>query len=123
MNRRNEAEGGKPWCIERVRTALRNEAYRGDLLTNKVVVLDYLTKKPVRNRGQVEQFYIEEHHAPIIEPQIFDTVQEYMKQGLLNGRHRQIRAAWFRNNPEILERRKSLMENYGVELDGKETVE
>ena len=69
------------------------------------MILDYLTKKTVRNKGQVEQFYLEQHHDPIVKPEIFDTVQDYMKQGFLNGRNKQLRAAWFTEHPEVLLRR------------------
>lgn len=105
VNERELAAGRKAWSPERVRLTLNNEAYRGDILTSKTVVLDYLTKKTVRNNGQVEQYYLEEHHTPIVLPEIFDTVQDYMKQGYLNGRNTLIRTAWFQEHPEILKRR------------------
>ncbi len=105
LNRKLRNEGKETWSIERLRLALNNEAYRGDILTNKFVVLDYLAKKIVRNRGQVEQCYIEGHHPPIVLPEIFDAVQDYMKQGCLNGRNKLIRSAWLSEHPEILERR------------------
>ena len=105
LNEREKAMGQEPWTPQRVNLALANEAYRGDILTNKTVILDYLTKKTVRNKGQVEQFYLEQHHDPIVKPEIFDTVQDYMKQGFLNGRNKQLRAAWFTEHPEVLLRR------------------
>ena len=111
MNERKNTEGGRRWNPEMVRLALRNEAYRGDILTNKMVVLDYLTKKSVRNKGQAEQYYIEQHHDPIVAPNLFDTVQDYMKQGFLNGSYRLIRKAWFEKHPEVLFRR-----NHGEEM-------
>ena len=91
-----------------MRLTLINEAYRGDILTNKKVVLDYLTKKRIVNKGQMEQYYLEQHHDPIIAPEIFDTVQEYVKQGYLNGRNKHLRAAWFRDHPEVLMRREEV---------------
>ena len=103
---RGEAAAGREaWTRDRIQMVLRNEAYRGDILTNKTVVLDYLTKKSVRNQGQVEQYYLEQHHDPIVAPEIFDTVQDYLKQGLLNGRNKQLRAAWMQEHPEVLMRR------------------
>ena len=105
LNEREQAIGQETWTPQRVTLALANEAYRGDILTNKTVILDYLTKKAVRNKGQVEQYYLEQHHDPIVKPEIFDTVQDYMKQGFLNGRNKQLRAAWFTEHPEVLLRR------------------
>ena len=95
----------------RVIDALRHEAYKGDLLTNKSVVLDYVTGKCVRNNGFVDQFYLEQHHDPIVEPSVYEAIQDYMNQGLLNNRNTKKRAAWFEEHPEILDRRnKSLIE-------------
>ncbi len=82
-----------------------------DLLTNKSVVLDYVTGKCVRNNGFVDQFYLEQHHDPIVEPSVYEAIQDYMNQGLLNNRNTKKRAAWFEEHPEILDRRnKSLIE-------------
>ena len=64
-----------------------------------------MKKKVVRNKGQVDQFYIEQHHEPIVDPVIYDTVQEYIRDGYLNGRNRLIREAWFKEHPEIMDRR------------------
>ena len=105
QNKREAAAGREAWTRGRIQMALRNEAYRGDILTNKTVVLDYLTKKNVRNQGQVEQYYLEQHHDPIVAPEIFDTVQDYLKQGFLNGRNKQLRATWMQEHPEVLMRR------------------
>lgn len=105
LNKSEAAAGREAWTCDRIQMVLRNEAYRGDILTNKTVVLDYLTKNSVRNQGQVEQYYLEQHHDPIVAPEIFDTVQDYLKQGLLNGRNKQLRAAWMQEHPEDLMRR------------------
>ena len=93
------------WTRGRIVCALKREAYRGDILTDKTVTLDYLTKKVVRNTGMVDQYYIEQHHDPIVDPAVFDEVQEYIKRGYLNGRNRLIREVWFKENPKIQARR------------------
>ncbi len=102
-----EAEKGSvyEWKKWRIVSILTNEAYRGDLLTNKTITLDYLHPKLIKNRGQAEQFYIEQHHEPLIDPEIFDAVQEYFKDGFLIETHYLKREAWFREHPEILQRR------------------
>ena len=104
-----EEEHGKPanWTIARVYCALDRETYKGDLLTNKIVVLDCVKKKCVKNDGFVDQFYLEQHHDPIVEPDVFDSVQQYRKQGLLNGRNSAMRNRWFQEHPEILARRQN----------------
>ena len=106
VNAYEEKQGSKDrWSKSRVQYAMRREAYRGDILTDKTITLDYLKKKVVRNKGQVDQFYIEQHHEPIVDPVIYDTVQEYIRDGYLNGRNRLIREAWFKEHPEIMDRR------------------
>ena len=102
-----EADAGSDveWLTGRIRSTLRNEAYKGDILTNKTVCPDYLTKKSVKNVGQFEQFELIEHHDPIVLPAVFDTVQEYLEKGYLNGRNKALRAAWFQENPEVQRRR------------------
>ena len=94
------------WIKSRIPFMLSNVVYRGDILTHKYVTLDYLTKKSVKNKGQVDQYYIEQHHEPIVEPKIFDAVQEYKEKGYLNARNVRLRQDWFKEHPEILARRK-----------------
>ena len=87
-----EAEGtDKVWSGARIKTYLVNEAYRGDILTNKWVKLDYLAGKQVPNKGQQEQFYLEQHHEPLVDTEVFDTVQEYVQKGYLNTQNGKLR--------------------------------
>jgi site-specific DNA recombinase len=39
---------------------------------------DFLTKKKIKNDGQVPQYYVENNHPAIIEPAVFDRVQKLM---------------------------------------------
>ncbi len=108
MNELEKEEGSEyVWRKDRILWVLRHEAYRGDLLTNKTITLDYLHPKLIKNRGQVEQYYIEQHHEPLVEPEVFDTVQEYLKGGYLLETHFWVREAWFTEHPEILQRREN----------------
>ena len=69
--------GGKQvWSKSVVLSILRNEKYMGDALLQKVFTEDFLTKKKVRNTGQVPQYYVEGNHEPIISPETFRLVQE-----------------------------------------------
>lgn len=69
------------WDGTSVRRKLKNEAYKGDLLTSKTVTPDLLSKKQIKNTGQVPQFYIENHHEPIVSPELFDRVQKNLEGG------------------------------------------
>lgn len=60
-------------CV--VLSVLTNERYKGDALLQKTFCADFLTKKTVKNTGQVQQYYIEESHLAIIDPEEWDLVQ------------------------------------------------
>ena len=70
----------KKWHDNTVLNILRNEKYRGDALLQKYFTVDFLTKKLKVNRGEVRQYYVHEHHEPIISPEVFDWVQREMKR-------------------------------------------
>ena len=73
--------GGKDkWCQGTVKSILQNEKYKGDALLQKSYTTDFLTKKQVPNHGEVPQYYVEDNHEAIIEPEIFDRVQEMIKE-------------------------------------------
>mgnify|MGYP003851864741 CR=1 FL=1 len=46
---------------------LTNEKYKGDALLQKTYTVDFLTKKRLKNDGQVPQYYVEESHPAIID--------------------------------------------------------
>ena len=54
---------------------LRNEKYHGDMLLQKGYVPDHLTKKKVKNIGQLPQFYVHDSHDAIIDKETFAAVQ------------------------------------------------
>ncbi len=67
---------GVRWQSARVRALLRSEVYVGDILTNKYFTADYLTKKVVRNDGQRQQYYLKEHHEPLVERAIYEKISQ-----------------------------------------------
>ena len=66
----------KAWKPIHVYDILRNEKYAGNMLLQKKFTEDFRTKKQRRNRGERRQYYVEESHAPIIVPEVFNQVQE-----------------------------------------------
>lgn len=77
LNEYEIANGGKPeWTPVNVKGRLHNEAYKGDLLTGKSFKPDVLSTKRIKNNGQSTQFYIEDHHEPIVSKELFDRVQQ-----------------------------------------------
>ena len=72
--------GKKVWCSSTVQSILQNEKYKGDALLQKSYTVDFLTKKKKINEGEVPQYYVENSHPAIIEPETFDLVQLEMKK-------------------------------------------
>ena len=80
--------GKKNWSKTVVLSILKNEKYKGDALLQKVYTEDFLTKKKVRNSGQVPQYYVEGNHEAIVSPEVFDLVQQKLAwRRSLNGRY------------------------------------
>jgi len=67
------------WSQSTVQSILTNEKYRGDALLQKCYTVDFLSKKRKINDGEVPQYYIENSHEAIIDPEIFEAVQNELK--------------------------------------------
>ena len=72
--------GKDKWSQTTVRGILTNEKYKGCALLQKTYTPDFLTKKQVVNNGAVPQYYVENSHEAIIEPEIFDRVQDMVRE-------------------------------------------
>ncbi|MEG0126188.1 MAG: recombinase family protein, partial [Clostridia bacterium] len=89
LNKMETAEGtGVRWLQPRVYQMLQSEVYRGDVLTNKSYRVDYLSTRLMKNEGQRDQYYIEDHHAAIIDKATFEQVGELIRQGALRTKDR-----------------------------------
>lgn len=71
---------GCKWRSDGVLRVLRNEIYAGHLLLQKTATVDFLTHKHVKNQTIQPQYFIENHHPPIIEPELLKRVQEKLKK-------------------------------------------
>lgn len=65
----------RTWNGSSLKYILTNEKYQGDVLLQKSFSVDFLTKKKVKNEGQVPQYYVENSHEPIVPRAIFEAVQ------------------------------------------------
>ena len=81
------------WSVSTITSILTNEKYKGDALLQKTYTADYLTKSVKKNHGEVPQYYIEDSHPAIIDPETFELVQNEMK------RRRPHRHQLHRNSP------------------------
>ena len=68
--------GKDKWSPSSVLSILRNEKYKGDCLMQKYYVGDFLTKKRVRNQGELQQYYVKNHHEPIVSEEVFSAAQK-----------------------------------------------
>ena len=68
------------WFPNTVRSVLSNEIYMGDKLLQKTYSVDFLSKKRIKNQGQVPQYYVEADHEAIIPPQTFKLVQDEVRR-------------------------------------------
>jgi len=71
---------GCEWHTDTVRGILTNEKYMGDLLLQKRITLDHISKKQVINTGQLPQFYIEDDHEAIVDKATFEAVQKEIRK-------------------------------------------
>lgn len=67
--------GKTRWAVSTIRSILSNEKYKGDLLIQKTIVTDFLTKQTKTNEGEAPQYYVSGRHEPIIDPVVWDQVQ------------------------------------------------
>ena len=68
--------GEAVWNISGLQSILQNEKYCGDVLLQKTFIKDCISKKVIKNTGQLPKVLIQNHHEPIISREIFDAVQE-----------------------------------------------
>ena len=72
-----------------LRGMLMNVKYAGDVLTHQTYVSDHLSHRLVKNRGECEQVYIEDHHDAIVDRLTFRRVQESMQRKSRGGKNNQ----------------------------------
>lgn len=70
--------GGAKWWQVTVRSILTNEKYKGDALLQKYYTEDFLTHRPRKNNGELPQYLAKNDHEAIIDPEVWDHVQDEM---------------------------------------------
>ena len=70
--------GGSQWTITAIRRLLANEKYCGDVLLQKTYTSDCISRKVIRNTGQLPMYLVQNHHEGIVERKTFDAVQAEM---------------------------------------------
>ena len=68
-------KGGK-WQESTILQILKNEKYKGDAHLQKYYTPDYLMHRTFKNNGEVDSYYIEGNHPPIVSNEMWEKVQE-----------------------------------------------
>ena len=68
--------GKEKWSRSTVRSILVNEKYKANALLQKYYTKDYLSKKRIRNKGEVQQYYVKGSHEPIISPEVSEILDK-----------------------------------------------
>ena len=71
-------DGEPEWTLSVIKGILTNEKYCGDALLQKTFIQDCISKKVIRNTGQLPQYLIQNCHQGIVSRQIYDSVQAEM---------------------------------------------
>ena len=69
------ASGRESWSEATIRSILKNEVYCGDVLLQKTYVSDCISKKSIKNTGQLPMYLIQNHHEGIVSRDKFNAVQ------------------------------------------------
>lgn len=78
--------GEGKWWKHTISAMLHNEKYVGDILMQKSYTADPITHKKASNRdATIKQYYKENHHAPIVDRQLYNKVQKVLQ---MNDTHR-----------------------------------
>ena len=67
--------GESKWTTTSIKSILTNEKYCGDVLLQKTFSTDVISKKVVKNTGQLPKYLIQNHHEGIVTREQFQAVQ------------------------------------------------
>ena len=74
--------GDVKWHGSTIKSMLKNEKYTGNAILQKTYSADFLSKKRLKNNGEITKYYVENSHPAIISQAKFDLVQEeFEKRG------------------------------------------
>lgn len=66
---------GCRWVDSNIKVVLTNVTYTGDLILQKEYISDPIVKKRKKNRGELPQYHVADHHEAIIDKETFNYVQ------------------------------------------------
>lgn len=78
--------GNTEWHDTAVLGIIKNEKYKGDVLQGKTFTVDPISKRRLDNCGEEDQFYIKNHHEPIVSEEVFEKAQAILSMRGTNRR-------------------------------------
>ena len=69
-------KGEVSWHTHGVMGMIKNEKYKGDILLGKTFTTDPISKRRLANMGEGNQYYLRDHHEPIVSREIWDKAEE-----------------------------------------------
>ncbi|VDN49304.1 conserved protein of unknown function [Petrocella atlantisensis] len=75
---------GNTWKPNSVLRIIKNEKYIGDMLLGKSFTIDPIGKRRIANHGEEDQYYVKNHHEPIINRETFEKAQEFLNKRSYN---------------------------------------
>ena len=70
--------GESRWTTTSIKSILTNEKYCGDVLLQKTFRTDVISKKVIKNVGQMAQYYMPDHHEAIVSREQYNAVKAEM---------------------------------------------
>ena len=70
---------GGNWTSNRIMKILKNEKYAGNAMLQKKYVTDHITKKRVRNQGQLPRYFSKGTHPAIVDSEVFKQAQQLIE--------------------------------------------
>ena len=90
-----ETVAGGRWDSSTILAILKNEKYMGDAKLQKTYSADHLSKKKCVNHGEIDSYYIENNHPPIIPRDVWEESQRQIAlRGKAKGNSAEIRAKY-----------------------------
>ncbi len=77
-NRSKRFFGESKWTTTAIKGILTNEKYCGDVLLQKTFRTDVISKKVIKNVGQMAQYYMPDHHEGIVSREQYNAVKAEM---------------------------------------------
>lgn len=82
-------QGNTYWSLSTIRKILRNELAKGDFMFQKTFNQEPLTKRRLKNQGELPKYYLESSHPGIVDAETWECVQlELRRQEAYCREHR-----------------------------------